>query len=169
MEITIHQLKGEDAEAVFKFENDNRTFFEKMVPSRGEEYYNFDTFMVRHQTLLEEQSQGLSAFYLIRKSNNELLGRINLIDIDKSKISGYVGYRVGENHTGKGIACKALHMLMEDLKEEGFTKLSAKTTNNNFASQKVLERNGFKKLEENNEEFVMNGETLRFVHYVWVI
>ncbi|NLP52219.1 GNAT family N-acetyltransferase [Bacillus sp. RO1] len=169
MDITVEKLRLEDAEAVIDFEKENRAYFEKMVPSRGDDYYYFDNFITRHHQLLNEQSQGLSYFYLIRKTNGEILGRINFVDIDKTQNSGHIGYRVGEKHTGHGIAYRALHTLMDKLSTDGFKKIFAKTTNNNIASQKVLEKNGFKKIEESAEEFVMNGEKLRFVNYIWAI
>ncbi|GGF28817.1 N-acetyltransferase [Halobacillus andaensis] len=169
MEITIDKLKYEDAGELFDFENENRTFFEKMVPGRGEDYYHFDTFMIQLEELLNEQKQGLSYFYLIRKRTGEILGRINLVDVDRSQNLVHIGYRVGEKHTGQGVAHKALQILLDNLSKDGFTKILAKTTNNNVASQKVLEKNGFTKLGVSNEEFVMNGETLRFVHYMWTI
>lgn len=167
MDIIIEKLKLEDAEAVIDFEKENRAYFEKMVSSRGDDYYYYDNFITRHQQLLNEQSQGLSYFYLIRKTNGEILGRINFVDVDKSQNSGHIGYRVGEKHTGQGIAYKALHTLMDHLSRDGFTTIFAKTTNNNIASQKVLKKNGFKKLEESTDEFVMNGEKLRFENYIW--
>ncbi|WP_273852112.1 GNAT family N-acetyltransferase [Guptibacillus spartinae] len=169
MDITIEKLRVEDAEAVLYFEKENRAYFEEMVPSRGDDYYNYDNFITRHQQLLNEQSQGLSNFYLIRRTNGEILGRINFVDIDISQNSGHIGYRVGEKHVGHGIAYRALQTLMVNLNREGFTRIFAKTTNNNIASQKVLEKNGFKKLEASADEFVMNGEKLRFVNYIWVI
>ncbi|WLR46488.1 GNAT family N-acetyltransferase [Halobacillus litoralis] len=169
MEIRVEELRLEDAEAVLNFEKENRTYFEKMVPSRGDNYYNFDHFMMRHKELLDEQRKKLSYFYLIRRTNGEILGRINLVDIDISQHSGHIGYRVGEKHTGQGVADRALHILMNHLSRGGFTKIFAKTTNNNMASQKVLEKNGFKKGEESDNEFVMNGEKLKFVNYIWAI
>ena len=167
MDITVDKLRYEDAKVVFDFEKENRTYFEKMVPSRGDDYYNFDTFMIRHKKLLDEQNQDLSYFYLIRNTNDEILGRINLVDIDRSLNLGHLGYRVGQKHTGQGIAYKALHILIDNLSKDGFEKILAKTTNHNVASQKVLEKNGFKKLEVSDEEFVMNGKKLRFINYIW--
>ncbi|WP_394176462.1 GNAT family N-acetyltransferase [Guptibacillus hwajinpoensis] len=98
-----------------------------------------------------------------------MLGRINFVEIDNSQNSGHIGYRVGEKHTGQGIAYSALHTLMDNLNREGFITIFAKTTNNNIASQKILEKNGFNKLEASADEFVMNGEKLRFVNYIWAI
>ncbi|GEN52693.1 GNAT family N-acetyltransferase [Halobacillus faecis] len=169
MEIVIEPLRYEDAEDLFNFECKNRMFFEKMVPSRGEEYYDFDTFMIKHMKLLDEQKQGLSYFYLIKKTTGEILGRMNFVDVDQSKNLGHLGYRVGQKYAGQGIAKKALGMLMEHVKENGFTKVLAKTIDHNIASQKVLERDGFKRLETSGDEFVMLGETVKFVKYAWVI
>ncbi|MGP4076593.1 GNAT family N-acetyltransferase [Halobacillus sp. K22] len=169
MDITVDKLSYEDAKALFDFEKENRTYFEKMIPSRGDDYYNFDNFMIRHKKLLDEQNQNSSYFYLIRKTNGEILGRINLVDLDRSQNLGHLGYRVGEKHTGQGIASKALHIFLENLSKDGFEKVLAKTTKHNIASQKVLEKNGFKKLEVSDEEFVMNGEKLRFINYIWAI
>ena len=167
MNMTVKRLTHEDSKELFSFENENRTYFERMVPSRGEEYYQLDTFLRRHEELLAEQDQGLSYFYLIRDQNGEILGRVNVVDIDRWEKRGAIGYRVGERHIGKGVAKKALRILLDDLRKKGFTQILGKTTTNNVGSQKVLEKNGFQKVEESDEEFVMNGETVRFVQYVW--
>ena len=169
MDITINQLTYDDAKALFNFEKENRIYFETMVPSRGDEYYDLDTFLIRHQQLLDEQLLGESSFFLIRESSGEILGRMNVVDIDSSSNTGHIGYRVGELHTGKGVAAKALQLFMHRLKKDGFTKVFAKTTTNNLASQRVLEKNGFIKGEVSEEEFEMNGQTFRFVQYICII
>jgi len=51
--------------------------------------------------------------------------------------------------------------------EKGIIQIKAKTTTNNIASQKVLEKNGFKYIETSDEEFEMNGQKLKFMHYIW--
>lgn len=167
LEITLEKLQKEDAEKLFKFELENRLFFEEMVPSRGDDYYHFEIFEKRHQALLEEQDQGLSYFYLIKSNVGSILGRVNLIDIDKSQGIGHIGYRVGQVQSGKGIANKALQLLLEAAPKDGINQILAKTTTNNIASQKVLEKNGFKQITLNNEEFEMNGQVLNFVSFRW--
>ncbi len=144
VEITIESLQYKDAGPLFEFELKNRHYFEKMVPSRGEEYYNYESFLKRHESLLKEQSEDLSYFYLIKDQNSNILGRINLVDITKN--GGDVGYRIGEENIGKGIAQKALTMLIQTAKNKGIKQISAKTTNNNIASQKVLEKKGFRSI-----------------------
>lgn len=167
MDISIEKLHKKDAEELFNFETENRAYFEKSVPSRGEEYYDFETFRKKHQDLLEEQENGISYFYLIKDKNSSIVGRMNLVDIDRNKRTGHIGYRVGEIHTGKGIANKALKLLLMDISKENIREVHAKTTSNNIASQKVLEKNGFKQVSAGNEEFIMNGENMKFVNFVW--
>ncbi|MGO1677813.1 MAG: GNAT family N-acetyltransferase, partial [Ruoffia tabacinasalis] len=79
-----------------------------MVPSRGDDYYNLETFIQRNKALIDEQDQGLSYFYLIMNQEGVVLGRMNLVDIEQPKRRGHVGYRVGKAYTEKGIANKAL-------------------------------------------------------------
>lgn len=167
MNILIEKLKDTDAENLHKFEIENRTFFEEMVPTRGDDYYRLEVFKVRHKSLLEEQVNGTSFFYLIKDENDSILGRINLVDIDEADKIGFLGYRVGQKHTGKGIAKKALKLLLETIGELDIKEVKAKTTTNNIASQKVLEQNGFGRTKISDKEFEMNGKVLTFVNYTW--
>ena len=165
MDIFIEKLHVTDTEDLYNFELENRTFFEEMVPTRGDEYYNPETFKKRLETLLEEQVIGGSCFYLIKDQDSSILGRINLVDIDETDKIGYLGYRVGQAHTDKGIANKALKLLVETVNDEGVKQIKAKTTTNNKASQRVLEKNGFEGIVNSREEFEMNGKMLKFVYY----
>ncbi|QDP39271.1 GNAT family N-acetyltransferase [Radiobacillus deserti] len=165
MDITIEKLHDTDAENLYKFELENRIFFEEMVPSRGDDYYNFETFKERNKALLDEQAQGLSYFYLIKNKDGSIVGRMNLVDIENGL--GHIGYRVGKAYTGKGIANRALKLLLETIRnKQGIKEVSAKTTTNNMASQKVLEKNGFKYMAASDEEFLMNGQKVKFVYYL---
>ncbi|MEB2300252.1 GNAT family N-acetyltransferase [Lysinibacillus xylanilyticus] len=164
MKISINSLRESDAEELFLFEKNNRLFFEQMVPSRGEDYYMFEKFQLKHRELLEEQEEEKSRFYLIRDYSGNIVGRINLVDIDKTNDIAEVGYRVGKEYGGKGIGAKALKLLLET--EVSVKKIKAKTTTNNIASQRVLEKNGFKQVCISGDEFEMNGQKMRFIDYM---
>ena len=88
------------------------------------------------------------------------------MDIEKSDKIGYLGYRVGQAYTGKGIANTALKLLIETVTGKDIKQIKAKTTTNNIASQRVLEKNGFERIETSSEEFEMNGQMLKFVYYI---
>lgn len=169
MDLYIERLQVADAESLYKFELENRKFFEEMVPTRGEEYYNPEILKKRHEALLEEQAQGGSYFYLIKNEDSSILGRINLVDIDRFHKIGHLGYRVGQEHTGKGIANQALQKLIETIADEDIKQIKAETTTNNIASQRVLEKNGFEKITTSSESFEMNGQKLNFIYYALTI
>lgn len=167
MDIFIEKLQDADAEDLYKFELENRSFFEEMVPTRGDDYYKPEIFKIRHESLLEEQAKGISCFYLIKDEDGSILGRINVVDMDESRETAHLGYRIGQLHTGKGVAKKALKLVLETVIEQGIKQVLAKTTTNNIASQKVLERNGFTHIETSDEEFEMNKQKVKFVTYLW--
>lgn len=165
LKISIHMLQEVDAQDLFKFELENRRFFEKMVPNRGNDYFVWDTFVQRHAELLKEQEHGISNLYLIKNNDGKIVGRINLVDLDKKTSTAELGFRVGEPFVGKGIGNKALSQLLNTDLE--IKRINAKTTTVNKASQKVLEYNGFVQTAMDNEEFEMNGQKMKFIHYLW--
>lgn len=165
MTISLSLLQAEDAEDLFDFEVQNRQFFEQMVPGRGDDYYAWETFLERHRDLLNEQEDGLSQFYLVKDGTGKIAGRMNLIDIDKEKSVAEIGFRIGEAHVGKGIANSALKELLGAALP--VKQIRAKTTTVNIASQKVLEKNGFIRIWNGDEEFEMNEQKMKFVHYLW--
>lgn len=166
MEISLGLLQENDAEELLKFERVNRFFFEKMVPGRGGDYYQWETFIQRHRELLEEQERGVCRFYLIKDPDGNIAGRINLVDIDEEAGMAEVGFRLGESYGGKGIGSNALNLLLST--ESNLKRIHAKTTTVNKSSQKVLEKNGFIHMGISDDEFEMNGEKMRFVRYLWV-
>lgn len=167
MEILIKKLAEEDLEMLYEFEIENRAYFEDMVPGRGDDYYDFEIFKEKNRALLNEQKRELSYFYLIENKEGLILGRMNLVDIDESKGLGSIGYRVGQEYAGKGIVKRALHLLLAATTELGIRQISAKTTTDNTASQKILEKNGFQYLKTSDETFRHNGQSVSFVHYIW--
>ncbi|ENQ3105260.1 GNAT family N-acetyltransferase [Bacillus cereus] len=162
MELYIEKLKEQDAEELFAFECSNRDFFEKTVPSRGEDYYIFETFQKIFYELLQEQFEGISYFHLIRNHEGTIVGRINLVDIEKDKELGYLGYRIGEKYVGRGIATKSVKLLLEEAENYHVTEIHAKTTMDNIASQKVLEKSYFSRIPMDT-----NIDQTDFIHYVW--
>ncbi|WNS74981.1 GNAT family N-acetyltransferase [Bacillus sp. DTU_2020_1000418_1_SI_GHA_SEK_038] len=166
MKIFIEKLCETDFERLFIFDLENRHFFETMVPSRGDDYYEYDNFKLKNEALLEEQSRGISYFYLIKDESDSILGRINLVDIDPVERVGSVGYRIGEVHTGQGIANHALKMLLEEVSELGVKHIKAMTTTDNVASQKVLEKNRFVLMAAREEDSNLNEEN-GFIYYSW--
>jgi len=165
MEITLHLLREQDVPQLLEFELENRDFFEQLVPERGDDFYVFEQFVSRQRELLKEQQAGLAEFYLIKNNTGDILGRINLVDLDKYLQTAEVGFRIGAKYGGQGIGSRALELLLDT--DLGLTKIHGKTTTVNQASQRILTKNGFNELGVSEEEFEMNGQNMRFVHYLW--
>ncbi|WP_078394089.1 GNAT family N-acetyltransferase [Shouchella patagoniensis] len=160
--VMLVQLDKGDADALFAFEVENRSYFEKMVPGRGDDYYNFPIFLKRLDVLLKEQEKQAGAYYLI-KDETGIVGRINLVI---SNESADLGYRVGERFTGNGVAKQALSLAISEARTiPGLRKLVAKTTTANIGSQKVLECNGFVRMAVEEKPFEWKGQMQQFVHF----
>lgn len=168
MEIYIELLSEGDAKALFDFEQKNRTYFETLVPSRGDDYYMFENFNRVLANLLQEQREGTSFFHLIKDADKKIIGRINLVDIDQKSRVGHIGYRIGEGYLGKGVATIALKKLLNvAVSEYQVTELLASTTSNNIGSQKVLKKNGFQLISVEENKIEIHGIKLDFLNYVW--
>lgn len=157
MNIKLNLLTKEDSLELFLFEKINKEFFEKMVPPRPESYFEFDGFKLIMDELVEEQDLKKSVFYLIKNESGDIVGRMNLVDIDWKLKSGEVGYRVGENFAGRGAAVKALQLMIAEAQRFGLIELKARTTVDNIPSQKVLEKNGF--------NMVLVDDEKKFLYY----
>lgn len=163
--ITLEKLNKQDFPALYKFELENRNYFAKNIPDRGDDYFIEDNFLKRNYGLLDEQESQQSFFFLIKNAAGQLIGRINLVDIDWEKQSGELGYRIGENYCGKGITTQAVTLLFEEAIKLGVKVISAQTTNNNLGSQKVLKKNGFVLLKKDYDFFEFNGDLVYFMYY----
>lgn len=160
-------MKSSDFNQLFDFETKNKAFFEKYVPSRGEDYFNYETFVERNNLLLESQKQGKDYFFVIRNEENRIIGRVNLMDIDYDykKKTAYIGYRVDEQYTGKGVATKGVERLVEFAIDLGITQLFAQTTDRNLGAQEVMTKTGFVAVDAVPETVTLKGEELRFLTF----
>jgi ribosomal-protein-alanine N-acetyltransferase len=55
MNIKLRLLEESHSDKLYKFEVENRDFFEKILPSRGNEYYDINNFRKIQKELVEEQ------------------------------------------------------------------------------------------------------------------
>jgi [ribosomal protein S5]-alanine N-acetyltransferase len=159
MNIKLELLQKKDSELLFQFETENRAFFETMVPSRGENYYQYDQFLRIMEELLSEQVDRKSFFFLIKENEtSKIVGRINLVDVDWDKKAVEIGYRIGEPYLKLGLATLALRQILIETEKVEICTIYAKTTHNNIGSQRVLKKNGFSRQTKNKDP--------EFVHYV---
>jgi [ribosomal protein S5]-alanine N-acetyltransferase len=135
----LEQVRADHARAILAFERENRAYFATWISDRGDEY--FDQFTARHRELLAEQDAGECAFYVLVEGDGAVLGRFNLYDIQDG--AAKLGYRVAQRVAGCGVATTSVGELCEIAKSLGVGALTAATSHENVASQKVLKKAGF--------------------------
>jgi len=136
----LQRLRPDHEFALLDFELANRVYFAQSISDRGDEF--FEEFAERHRELLAEQGAGVGAFYVLVDDDETVVGRFNLYDLSDS--AAEVGYRVAQRVSGRGVATTALHDLCRIARKDfGMWTLKATTSNENVASQRVLEKSGF--------------------------
>lgn len=136
----IQLLRPGHAPALLAFEQENRAYFAASVPDRGDDY--FVRFDERHRALLAEQAAGVCYFHVLVGADDEVLGRVNLVDVAEG--GAELGYRIAERASGRGLATRAVRKLCDlAATDYGLTTLRAATTLDNAASRAVLARSGF--------------------------
>ncbi|MGW6904915.1 GNAT family N-acetyltransferase [Streptomyces sp. NPDC054940] len=143
--VKLVRLRGDHADALLAFERENREYFARTVPDRGDSY--FADFASRHAARLAEQDAGICHFHVVVDERGRIAGRVNLVDVEDG--SAELGYRVGEHAAGKGVATAAVAEVCRVAGSVyGLTSLVAVTTLDNLGSRTVLERNSFAVVED---------------------
>lgn len=160
MKISIKPINISCVDELLEFETVNRKFFEKTCPPRGERYYDFNVFKSILEELIIEQDKGLVHMYLIYDKHNKIVGRVNLVDIERDDYTkAELGYRIGEEHQGKGYATEAVKLILDEaINIHSINKVVAGTSSKNTASQNVLIKNGFKLIGTQENYILLNGE-----------
>jgi ribosomal-protein-alanine N-acetyltransferase len=136
----LERLRAEHADALLAFERENRDYFARSIPDRGDAY--FAEFPSRLRALLAEQDAGLCHFHVVLDEHGDLIGRVNLVDVTDG--SAELGYRIGERAAGRGVATAAVGDVCRlAAAQYGLSALTAITTLDNLASRAVLARSGF--------------------------
>lgn len=138
--LTLERLRADHAPALLAFERENREYFARTISDRGDAY--FAEFASFHRARLAEQDAGVCHFHLVLDDQGELVGRVNLVDVDDGDAE--LGYRIGERAAGRGVATAAVREVCR-LAATAYrlSTLTAVTTLDNRASRTVLGRNGF--------------------------
>ena len=139
-DVTLELLTAAHADALLRFEQENRAYFAASISDRGDDY--FASFARRHEALLAEQEAGICRFHVLVDADGEVVGRMNLVDLAGG--SAELGYRIAEKAAGKGLATAAVRAVARRARSEyGLSRLRARTTLDNAASRAILGRVGF--------------------------
>lgn len=98
--------------------------------------------------------------YLIRNELGEMVGRVNLISIERGIYQkAEIGYRIGHKYNGKGYATKAVKLAIDEaFNKYNLHRLEAGTYQDNIGSQIVLIKNGFQVIGRSKEVKMVNNK-----------
>lgn len=164
--ITISAVAEADVAEVSDFEFRNRNFFERWINSRPKDFYAAGGVAVSIHAALRDAENDRAYQYLVREAG-VLVARVNLTQIKRQHFcSASLGYRVGEDCTGRGIAKEAVRLAMR----RAFTELSlwrveATCRPENPASIKVLSGNGFSQFGHSKRCFKLGDVWFDLLHF----
>ncbi len=157
--VSIELLSKENSQDVYFFEQENRVYFEKTLPARPAGYYDLESFNHIINELISEQNENKRYMYIIRNSDNIMVGRVNLFIIENELNTAELGYRIAGKENGKGYATMAVALVLEKaFNLYGLNKVIAGTAKENKASQKVLSKNGFYFKKEIKKDICLNDK-----------
>ncbi len=144
--MTVTRLvRLEDAPALAELVRVNREFMAPWEPERDESYFTADGQRAALQDALRRYLEGSSLPRVIVTDSGQVAGRITLNGIVRGALqSCSVGYWVGAADNGRGLATAAVREIISAaFSDLGLHRIQAETLPHNFASQRVLARNGF--------------------------
>lgn len=142
-----------------RFERTNRAFFAAQVGDRGDEY--FEHFDDQLAARVHENREGRSLFFVIVDTEGEVLGRVNISDIDQPTLTE-LGFRVAEHAQGRGIATRGVLAALDIAATRGVETVKARVSTANLASRRVLEHCDF---DQTGQAATPDGASGSFIGY----
>lgn len=136
----------------------NRADLEQTGPARPESAYTEAAQRQRLESKLEECERGVRRYWTIHVGD-DLAGDIELNRIDRGTWqTANVGYLVDASFRGRGVATAALRLVMrESFEDLHLHRLDAGALTTNRASQRVLEKAGFRRIGLLERHFYIAG------------
>ncbi len=145
--IACRLITPADAGVLAELQRVNRAFLAPFEPVRGDGYFTEAGQRAVIADALAQYEQGRNLPYVII-DEGAVVGRITLNGIVRGPfLSCSVGYWVCQSAGGRGVATAALREVVGvAFGEFGLHRIQGETLLRNFASQRVLERNGFARI-----------------------
>jgi len=135
----------DDLPALAELIRANREFNAPWEPIRDDDYFTVTGQGKVIRAALDQHEHGSTLPHVILDDSGRVVGRITLNEIVRGPLqSCSLGYWVGADDNGRGLATEAVRDIMRVAFEElGLHRIQAGTLLHNVRSQHVLERNWF--------------------------
>jgi [ribosomal protein S5]-alanine N-acetyltransferase len=169
MPMELRLLSRSDFRSLLLFETENRAWFESHINPREVGFYTDEGVKKHIEECLSQHQRKVMLPMLIMDDAGEITGRINLTDINLVRCEAYLGYRIGENFTGRGMAKWAVESMIQLAKALHLQKLIAFASIDNIASQKVLAHNGFVEIKKHENFAQVQCNSIDCIEYHHII
>ncbi|MFL6699484.1 MAG: GNAT family N-acetyltransferase [Vitreoscilla sp.] len=156
--LAIRPVAGSDAVALLQFELAHRAYFESWVNSRDPRFYS-EEGVAAAIAGAEAAWAGDQAFQYLIVEDERIVGRVNLTAVRRTHFHcADLGYRIGEQDGGRGIASRAVALCLEQaFGAHRLERIEAIARPENRGSVRVLERNGFRQFGHSRRSFQLGG------------
>ncbi|PNY93427.1 N-acetyltransferase [Staphylococcus chromogenes] len=119
-------------------------------------------FLKKMMTLEIENKVRVYAIY----EKNQLIGTVDIHNIDTQNHTGEIGYWLSQHVTGQGVMTKAVRLLCDlAFNDLLLNRLEIRAQKENKASQRVAAKGGFRFIGEAREEVYRQGDYVTMYHY----
>lgn len=165
--VRLRTLTADDTNALMDFELRERSWFETWVQARGDAFYTFEGLAQHISECLAKYRVGTMHPMLVLDQRDQILGRVNLKDIDLSARTSELGYRLAQSATGKGFGKMIVGQAINIAKTQWrLHKLEAYVWVENKPSARVLESSGFLHQSLIHHHSELGGKPIDCNHYV---
>lgn len=167
--VYIRPVRVSDAREFAALLRENRHHLEPYEPRRAPSYYTEAYQRAVLREAVESFSRGTGYMFAVVTDDDKIIGRVALSGIFRGAFqSCFIGYFIDREFTGRGLATWAVgHVARFAMTQAGLHRVEASVMPCNIASQRVLEKCGFRR----------EGLSLRYLeiqgkwedHYIYAI
>lgn len=161
--LTLRPFEENDAPAMYR----NWTYDGRVAKyCRWYPHESFDATKALLKMYLEQAAQGFEyRWAILLNGSNEPIGAIDVVGIEDDGKSAEIGYVLLHDYWNKGYISEALAKVINELFNNGFTKIIAKHHIDNIASGRVMKKCGMCYTHDGKEETKFGSDELSDVKY----
>lgn len=147
-DIFLRLLVQADANALLEVYSQEQDFLRPWEPARDSDFYT----VVCMQNIIQALNEGSRddeaySFGIFLRNTRQLIGRITLSSVARGvSQSANLGYFLAQAYNGRGYMTEAVRLMLDfAFREIGLHRVQAGTMLQNYGSQRVLEKAGFRR------------------------
>ncbi|MEO6694540.1 MAG: GNAT family N-acetyltransferase [Ignavibacteria bacterium] len=160
--LTLRTIDESAVNLLIKYYLKNFNFLKPRIPVSDISFFTFDNMLERvlKETDLFEKGIQISFYIFKKKSTDNIIGNVTISNIIGGCFqSGFLGYQIDEDETGKGYAAEAVKSILNfSFLKTDLHRVEANVMTDNIASIRVLEKLNFVKEGFSRNYLNLNGK-----------